>query len=195
MINLKAFQRVFWGALLLAVSGLVQAADEDWALTLYGATLSADGIEDVLGFNADYEDDYQLVALALSYRLPQRFESIDLEWENQLVKHTEGQDHYELNTLLSARWKPFPWDHIVDTNLAFGVGLSYADELPQFEADNHDEADQFLGYLLVELELAPPGDSPWSAVVRVHHRSGAFGLFNDVEGASNALGLGLKYRF
>jgi len=29
----------------------------------------------------------------------------------------------------------------------------------------------------------------------VHHRSGALGLFSGVHGASNAVGLGVKFRF
>ncbi|WP_051560379.1 hypothetical protein [Marinobacterium jannaschii] len=179
----------------LLINGPAAAAPPNWAVTGYTARLSADGIEDVLGFSADYEDDYQLAAIALSKRIDDPYESIDLEWEAQLAKHTEGQSHWEANGLIIGRWLPFPWDNTLDTSFAVGAGLSYASELPEFEQVNHPNANQLLAYLLVELEFTVPQQQDWSLVFRVHHRSGAYGLFSDVEGASNALGIGLKYRF
>ena len=179
----------------LLMNSPAEAAPPEWAITGYAASLSADGIEDVLGFSADYEKDYKLAALALSKRIDDPYASIDLEWEAQLVKHIEGQDHWEANGLLVGRWLPFPWDSMLETSLAAGAGLSYASQLPAFEQDNHTNANQLLVYLMVELELALPQQKDWSMVLRVHHRSGAYGLFGDVEGASNALGIGVKYRF
>jgi len=192
------FRKMIYSSILtlpLIIAGPVEAEQKPWAVTGYTAALSEDGIEDVLGFSADYEKDYKLAALALSRKLEDNFESIDLEWEAQLVKHIDGQDHWEVNGLMIGRWLPFPWDNTLDTSFAFGAGLSYATELPEFEQNNHPNANQLLVYLLVELELTPPQQKDWSLVFRVHHRSGAYGLFNDVEGASNALGIGLKYRF
>ncbi len=46
---------------------------------------------------------------------------------------------------------------------------------------------------MMELEIGPL-DKDWSALFRLHHRSGAFGLVAD-EGDSNALVIGLKQRF
>ncbi len=46
---------------------------------------------------------------------------------------------------------------------------------------------------MMELDIGPL-DKNWSALIRIHHRSGAFGLVAD-EGGSNALVIGLKQRF
>lgn len=179
----------------MPVEALDKEGDNLWAVTLYQTVLTDDPIEDVITGHADYDEDYQLIALALSYRMPVADPRYDLEWEFQAVKHTRGQDHNELNGLLAVRWYPFPWDHYLDTNLAAGLGVSYASEIPEFEAANHEEAAQFLAYILLELEVRPRNWTNWSVVLRSHHRSGAFGLFSDVRGASNSLGLGIKYRF
>jgi hypothetical protein len=46
---------------------------------------------------------------------------------------------------------------------------------------------------MVEIEAGPP-DEDWSVILRLHHRSEAFGLVAD-EGGSNALVFGFKQRF
>jgi hypothetical protein len=49
-------------------------------------------------------------------------------------------------------------------------------------------------YLLVELELVLPSHPNIAFITRVHHRSNAFGTVAE-DGTSNALGLGLKFKF
>jgi len=72
-------------------------ASDDWALTLYGAQLSADSLGDTLLCHADYEDSY-LLALALSKRIVSFREYLDAEIEGQAVKHFGDQDHWEFNS-------------------------------------------------------------------------------------------------
>jgi hypothetical protein len=45
------------------------------------------------------------------------------------------------------------------------------------------------------MTFALPNTPKWNLVFRLHHRSGIFGLFDGIEGASNAFGIGLKYKF
>ncbi len=183
-------------ALLLRVpASHADASRNDWALTAYSVILSDDPLEEVLTAQADYQRDYQLVAMALSKQLPSNASAYDFEWELQLVKHVKGQQHYEINGLYGVRWYPLPWDNLIDTSLAVGFGLSYATEHPEFEAITHDKTAQLLGHIMLEAEFRPSSWKQWSLVIRSHHRSGAFGLFNDVRGASNSIGLGIKYRF
>jgi hypothetical protein len=141
-------------------------------------------------------DDYYLVALALAKKVAS-YEKIDLEVEGQAVKHFYGQHHWEFNGLGAIRWLPFPWDKHIDTSFAAGAGLSYATETPKFEEERRGEGQtqQVLSYLMLELTFSLPKNPNWSLVTRVHHRSGAFGLFNGVTGGSNAWGLGIKYTF
>ena len=171
-------------------------ADSDWSATLYGAVLLEGNLSDGSLLYSGFEDSY-LTALALTRRMASYKDKIDLELEGQIVKHFEGQEHWEFNGLGVIRWLPFPWDKYLDTSFASGAGLSYATETPKVEEELRGDGQtaQLLVYLMLELELALPDSRHWSLVSRIHHRSGAFGLFSGVTGASNAWGLGIKYRF
>jgi hypothetical protein len=57
----------------------------------------------------------------------------------------------------------------------------------------HGTTKQWLVYWFSEIALGPP-DSNWALVLRLHHRSTAFGLLAE-EGGSNTLTTGLKFRF
>ncbi len=171
-------------------------AEGDWSATLYGAVLLKGNLSDASLLNSGFEDSY-LTALAINRKMASYKDKIDLELEGQIVRHFRGQEHWEFNALGAARWLPFPWDNYLDTSFAFGAGLSVATETPDVEEDRRGDGQtqEVLAYLMLELELALPDSQNWSCVTRIHHRSGAFGLFNGVTGASNALGFGIKYRF
>ena len=169
-------------------------ADRLWGITVYGARLTDGNLDETATFRADFEDSYFL-AVALSRKFYTFRDLLDFELEGQVVKHFEDQDHWEFNGLMVSRWLPLPWDEYIDTNLAMGIGLSYATETPEIEDKNHSDTSKFLAYLLFEAALALPDIPQWSAVIRLHHRSGAFGAFNGVRGASNAWGVGVRYSF
>ena len=171
-------------------------ADRDWSATLYGAVLLDGNLSDGSLLYSGFEDSY-LAALALTRRMASYENKLDLELEGQIVKHFDGQEHWELNGLGVIRWLPFPWDKYLDTSFASGAGLSYATETPGVEEERRgdDQTARLLAYLMLELELAMPDSRHWSLVSRIHHRSGAFGFFSGVTGASNAWGFGIKYQF
>lgn len=170
------------------------ALDHDWKVTVYGAQITADSLGDTLLLQATYEDSY-LVVLAVSKRIFSYKELIGIELEGQVAKHFGIQDHWEINALPVIRWLPFPWDGYVDTSLAVGAGLSYALETPEIEAVGVSDTPQLLGYLMLEIAASLPALPHWSLVARVHHRSGADGLFSGRKDASNAVGLGIRYGF
>jgi hypothetical protein len=153
-------------------------------------------LSDASLLNSGFADSY-LAALALAKRLASYREKIDLEVEGQAVKHFGDQYHWEFNGLAAIRWLPFPWDNTIDTSFASGAGLSYATETPEWEEERRGEGQtqKLLTYLMLELTFSLPQTPNWYLVTRIHHRSGAFGLFNGVTGASNAWGFGIKYRF
>jgi len=170
----------------------------DWAVTPYVAWLSGDQLGDMLLFQAELSDN-QVWVLALTRRLTTFYKDVDWEVEAQVGKHGgpgPGMRHWEINGLTSLRWNRFIWDKYVDTSLAAGLGLSYATEKPEFEIEEHGATNRLLTYILVELTLSPPRYPQWAAVMRIHHRSSAYGTFEeDIEGASNSLGFGIKYSF
>lgn len=170
-------------------------AEQDFAVTVYGGRMTDGDFGEALTGQADFIDAYVLVG-ALSWTFARYYENaLSFELEGQVGKWFEDSDHWELNIPVAIRWSKFPWNRHVATSLAYGLGPSFASEKPQAEIDEHDTTKKFLVYWYAELALGPP-QSNWAGVLRIHHRSGAFGLVADRgEGGSNTLCLGLKYRF
>ncbi len=204
------FQRFQWGEALLGLLSLAavlllvllsftcmsaSAAPEDWHLTLYQGSVSGDSLGDLMEFTADFNDSSNFTAIALSRNLSPGAKHLQWEWEAQVVKHYGKQDHMEFNGLIKARWMTFPWDRYLDTNFTIGDGISIATRVPRIESAGHDDTSAILNYLLFELEFPLHNHPNWSVVARLHHRSGVFGLFDGVRGASNAVGIGLRHTF
>ena len=184
-------------ALVLICSTQAPAESRDWAATLYGARISsAVGWEDMLlnPVGAKYVDAF-LVAAALSRQYASyRDGALALEAEGQVAYNFGDQDHWEINLVpVVVRWRQFPWSHRMNSSAAFGLGLSYAMEMPEVEVEIEGESHQLLIYWVAEL-TAGPLQSPWAVTLRLHHRSVAWGLMGD-EGGMNALGLGVRYGF
>jgi len=147
--------------------------------------------------NITFDDSY-LAALAYSQTFHRFWESRgQWEWEGQVAKHWGLQTHWEFNALVVLRWMRFPGSEHVRTSVALGDGLSYATEIPPLELASHtnEGATQLLNYMLVEVAAGVPSIPAWDLVFRIHHRSGVFGLFDGVDGGSNVIAFGLKYRF
>ena len=171
-----------------------QNAQKDWALTLYFGRLTDAKIEHAATFDFSFENAY-FIDLALSRRLYTFRDYFNIEIEGQIAKHFGDQHQWEFNGVAYFRWLPFPWDAYLDTSFAAGAGLSYATSVPEIEEKNHDKATQFLGALMFELAFSLPRLPQWSLITRLHHRSGAGGLFSGVSSASNSWGIGIRYSF
>jgi len=124
------------------------------------------------------------------------------EGQSYSKQNTGRHEYEEYNAVLVLRWLKFPWNQYVNTSLAFGEGLSYATKLPPVEMDQHAinqgheyKVSKLLNYLLVELSFSIPRFSSYSTFARIHHRSGIFGFFNDVNGGSNFIAGGIRATF
>jgi hypothetical protein len=166
-----------------------------YALSVYGGRMTDNEIDDfaVEFLDLDFEDSY-LLTLALARRIATYDELASFEVEGQIVKHFDQQDHWEFNGLLTARWEAFFWDRYLDTSFAVGVGPSYATNVPEIEVLRSGESERLQAYMMVEFEFALPSHPNIAAIIRVHHRSNAFGAVAD-DGTSNALAFGFKFRF
>ena len=176
-----------------AGEGIASTKERQGAIAVFGGLMT----------DNDWQDTFQpwtlnfldsafagLAASYVFYRFDHRF---GFEIEGQVIRHFGDQDNWEFNLPIIGRWEAFPWDDVVDTSLALGIGPSYASEIPKLEAANTGGGDRLLVYWMVEIEAGPP-DKSWSAMIRLHHRSGAFGLASP-EGKSNAVVIGLRQRF
>ncbi len=183
--------------LATGVDAGVPAASDKYHISVYWAKNSPDRFMDILTrMSPEFRRSY-LVALAGGCRIA-RWQWIRFEVEGQGVLHTGMQEHFEVNAVAVARWMDFPWDHWIDTRIAFGEGLSYAFRTPPLEPRKNPDAERsarLLNYLLAEVEAVVPRLPQWSIFVRVHHRSGVFGAFGKVRGGSNFIGTGIRYYF
>ncbi len=184
-------------AALLAVSAC--AAPGQRALTGYVGAYTDNSLpEEILPLRKIQLEDSNLVALAYAEPFHSFWDDHGRwEWEVQGVKHWGQQTHWELNALIALRWRSFPWNELVPTTFAVGDGLSWASEVPDLELASHtnEGATQLLNYLLLEWTFGLPSVPNWDLSLRVHHRSGIYGLFDGVNGGSNVLALGLRYGF
>ena len=171
-----------------------QSAQKDWAVTLYLGKLTDGELFETATFNFKFEDAYFIDA-GLSRRLYTYRNYFNLEVEGQIAKHFGDQDQWEFDLVSYFRWLLFPWDKYLDTSFAVGAGVSYVTSTPKVEAEHYRKTSQLLGALMFEFAFSLPQVPEWSLVTSIHHRSGAFGLFNGVHGASNAWAVGLRYSF
>ena len=105
---------------------------------------------------------------------------------------------FEFNPYFDIRWNHFPWNHFIKTSIAIGEGISYATRHPFQEVRDPkkaEEAKTLLNYLMFEVGLSLPKYPQWQVFFRIHHRSGAYGLFCRGLIGSTAIGFGLRYRF
>jgi hypothetical protein len=102
---------------------------------------------------------------------------------------------YELDPYVIFRWANWPWNNYVVTSFGFAEGISYVTSVPYIEKRNNTNVRRLLNYLMYEITLSPPSHPEWQAVFRVHHRSGAYGLYHADNTGSNDIGLGIRYLF
>jgi hypothetical protein len=101
---------------------------------------------------------------------------------------TPSQTFADITLGLGGRLWLQPW-----LNVYFVEGVSLLSQNSNYERTFRENYNTFLNYLAFEVEaLVSP---QWSAVGRIHHRSGAYGLYSGVSEGSNAYLVGLRYRW
>ena len=102
---------------------------------------------------------------------------------------------YEFDPYFMFRWANLPWNHIVTTSFAIGEGISYDSSVPSIEQQQNEHTKHLLNYLMFEATFSPPSNPRIQIVARIHHRSGAYGLYRAGNTGSNDIGLGIRYLF
>lgn len=138
--------------------------------------------------------DIDFASITLGRKLADYGRFLSLEPEMGAGRRFGDADEYEIWGALYLRWNPFIWDHIVDTSIALSTGVSYATDNNELEEDRARSNATWLHYFSPEITLAPPGDSSMSFVIRLHHRSGAGGVFGE-SGGFQYLMFGVRVHF
>ena len=80
--------------------------------------------------------------------------------------------------------------------MAIGDGFSLASEVPRLERDENPRTNAFLQYLMVEFDFGLPSLSGKPRfMMRLHHRSGSFGVHCADTCGSNFITYGMKVAF
>lgn len=109
-----------------------------------------------------------------------------------------GNEHLgEAWTGLYVRYDGFFWNDTVYTTLAVNTGVSLLTDFSDFERgrDEHSKNAKLLHYMGPELTFSPPDNHNIEFLIRYHHRSGVFGLFDGVISGSTFVSTGFRYRF
>ena len=193
---MKKWAVIAWGVLgmVMAVSDFSHAGEGKWFVSGYMAQATENSLNHMIRFDVDLID-YYLACVAVGKEFYVYKDKFNLEVEVQVAEHWGHQRYEEVNGVFIFRWLKFPWDHYLDTSMAFGEGLSYSFEDSDLEALRHEDTTRFLNYLKLEWGFNLPDVPDWVLFLQIYHRSGVFGTFDGVSGASNLIGVGLKYRF
>jgi len=120
--------------------------------------------------------------------------ALDLELPLVLgvVDEGESQPFMQYSGGIALRWKTFPWNRRLYTNLETGFGLTYSQHVLMTERERHPDRDRshLEFYWPVQLMLAHPRYRDHQLVLFLHHHSGA-GVFH--RGGANTLGIGYRY--
>jgi hypothetical protein len=185
-------------AMALAAPAVSDPIDSPRTFSFYTGRISSESTwHDVLmkPYSTNYTDSY-LATVAYSRAWQQHFDgALRTEYEINATYNFGAQDHWELNVApIGLRWQRFPWSERLHTSIAFVLGLSYAFEFPRVEYQLENDTQQLLLFWALEL-TAGPADGPWSAVLRLHHRSPGWGIMGVADGGMNAPSLGFRYAF
>lgn len=139
--------------------------------------------------------DERIAVVATGTMLGEAFSgALTVEWETLYAYHWGTQRLYELGGALYFRWNRFPWNHLVRTTYAVGVGPSWTSEAAHYEPKGGRNS-RWLMQLNTELNLYHPENPRWALLLRLQHRSGMFGLINRIRGGSNFLTFGVRRQF
>lgn len=175
---------------------------ENWNFVIYGGIFTTtDLLPILLRQKTDYRESY-IGSIGLSRPLDYRIRWFDFLWEANVTKHFGQMEHWEANAFYIVKigrifGSPF--------SASLGEGLSLASENPRLEnkakgfyLDGYQsqaiESRALLNYMMVELSSYLPLERKTEIFLRVHHRSGIFGLYcpPDPNCGSNFISYGFR---
>lgn len=124
-------------------------------------------------------------------------EDLTIEAEAGVSARFGDENLGEAWAALYLRYDGLPWNDTVYTTIGANTGASLLTDLSDFERwrDEKGRSSVLLHYLGPELTFADPDNKNVELVLRYHHRSGVFGLFDGVVSGSTFISAGIRIRF
>jgi hypothetical protein len=175
--------------------------DFPWSVMIYGGPLNENNLLDVTNFEKGENSIYALeIAKQLDpcnvirrYLQPLM---TTVSFANTVAYiHDPNGPIYEWDPYLLFRWANYPWDRYITTTFGLGWGVSYDTRITVWEKHDSDNTKHLLNFLAFEATFAIPHYPQWQLALRLHHRSGVFGLYGADNAGSNYFTVGLRYNF
>ena len=181
---------------------------------LYGKSTDCDVAKVMLlkCFSTNTSDQTRIASIELGRPFIERLNGWPLDFVGYvgILHHNERglqDDSWQFNAYMKGYYYGFPWSERVRTRLGFGVGLSYAENVPFVEGRDQvargRSSSRLLNYLDPTVDISV-GDLIGARSLRetyvglgVSHRSGVFGisrLLGNVNGGSNYIYSYLEWR-
>ncbi|MDP1702046.1 MAG: hypothetical protein Q8L53_13935 [Aestuariivirga sp.] len=194
----------------LATPALAQSRGADDSVMVFGGVASETNFTDLLisPWNAEV-NAIGVVGASYSRRLGTVNELVGdtglghigddftIEAEGGVSARFGDENLGEAWVALYLRYDGLPWNDTVYTTIGANTGVSLLTDLSDFEAwrDSNGKSSVLLHYLAPEFTFADPENKDLEFVLRLHHRSGVFGLFDGVVSGSTFLSAGIRARF
>lgn len=174
-------------------------SDSRWMVGGYTGVLADQKFALILATPWTVRFDQSYIAALNATFVAYEFETlpVNIEFDAIFAKRFGAAHEWEIGFAPMLRWKSFPWNHIVYTNFRFGlVGASLTSGVSDFEVRTsaNNRGSRFLNLMVPEITFSSGPNANWEVFVRVHHRSGGYGLINGVSGGSNYIGSGFRVR-
>jgi len=176
-----------------AVSGFAAAAhaESPWSATLYAGPSSTKFVTQILG--GDFEVNGGMAGLAVDRGLFKLGSGISIAAEAQVTQFF-GTYAYGTGAFgIGIRFDEFPWSDRVRTTFAIYTGPSYAPNAPIIKDPVPHQDPKFLNFVSVEAGVGLYRKMDF--VLRIYHRSGAWGVYSNTADVGTMIGIGLRRRF
>ena len=174
----------------------VRSADR--AITVYGGLVSDNSMTKLLltPWDSEVEGDIPWLGISASQRLWSLGHGFTVELEAGTGYRFGSEKTGEVWSALFLRYDDFPWNDHIYTTLAASTGVNLASRISPLERGKGGEnTSKLLHYLAPEVTFADPRDKDLELVIRLHHRSGVFGLFDGASSGSNIATIGIRRHF
>lgn len=187
---------VFIVLLLINYSNALASSTK--TVSLYGARGVDANLTEIPGGNIPLDKSY-LAAIDLAFPLTGKeyYNHIGFDFHLIVAKHWGLQDNFEIDISPSIQiFDILPQNKVVNFTVVWGLGLSYALGSPTYEDGSIDDPDKqyrFQAFMLFDLEVYRRRDQLIRPFVRIHHRSGIYGVVAPERVGSNFIGIGVKF--
>ena len=191
--------RFLWLVIVILVICKSNAlASSSGTISIYGAQGVDENFSEILSGKMSLDESY-LAAIDWTPPITEKeyFDHLRFDFHLVMAKHWGLQQNFEVSIAPSIQiFDILPQNQLGNFAVMWGLGLSYALGTPTYEdgpINDPDRRYRFQGFMLLDLELYRRRDQMIRPFVRLHHRSGIYGVIAPRRVGSNFIGIGIRF--